>query len=67
MVRRKKTHAEFVTEVESLVGDEYEVLGEYVYSLTNILIKHNECGTDYEVIPNNFLRGRRCYTCYGNP
>jgi predicted Zn-ribbon and HTH transcriptional regulator len=50
-------------EVYELVNDEYEVLGEYKNSKTNILIRHNKCASEYYVAPNNFLRGSRCPKC----
>lgn len=60
---RRKTHAEFVAEVEALVGDEYTVLGEYINSGTKVLIKHNRCGNKYDTVPSTFLSGRRCRKC----
>lgn len=63
----KKTHATFIEEVYSLVGDEYVVLGQYLNTATPIKIKHAECGTEYKVKPNNFLdNNRRCPKCFGN-
>ena len=68
MVRstRRKTTKQFKQEVYDLVGDEYTVLGEYKNSKTKVLMKHNKCNTEWEVIPNNFLRGTRCPTCEPN-
>lgn len=56
----------FKQEVDNLVGDEYNVLGEYINSATKIKMKHNKCGRIWSVTPNSFLRGTRCYYCYGN-
>ena len=53
----------FKQKVHDLVGDEYEVLGEYVNNKTKILMKHMACGTEYMVQPNKFLIGRRCPKC----
>jgi len=61
----KKTTGQFKKEVSNLVGDEYEVLGEYINANTKIRMKHNKCGCEYEVIPNAFLRGNRCPKCSG--
>ena len=58
--KHKKTTEEFKQEVFELSGNEYSVLGAYVNSNTKIKIRHNTCGNEYEVIPNNFLRGIRC-------
>ena len=62
MTKRKTTET-FVEEVKNLVGDEYEVSGEYVNSKTNIGFVHKVCGTSYSATPDNFLRGRRCPVC----
>lgn len=58
-----KTHEQFLKEVYSLVGNEYEVVGQYINSRINILIRHNLCNNSYEVTPDNFLRGNRCKYC----
>jgi very-short-patch-repair endonuclease len=60
---KKKTTEEFKKEVFNVVGDEYEVLGEYVNSRTKIKIRHNICGHEWKVIPNSFLQGSRCPNC----
>jgi very-short-patch-repair endonuclease len=60
-----KTTEIFQKEVFELVGHGYVVLGEYVTSKTKIKIKHTECGHEYEVTPNHFLRGIRCPNCFG--
>lgn len=60
----KKTTEEFKVEVNKLVGNEYEVLGEYTGTGNKILMKHCKCGHVYEVTPNKFLSaGRRCPKC----
>ena len=58
-----KTQNEFEEEVNKLVGDGYTVLGEYKNTDTKILMRHNECGHEYRVIPDSFLRGNRCPEC----
>lgn len=60
---KKKTTQGFVDEVIELVGDEYEVLGEYVNSKTPIKMRHSKCGETFHPIPNNFLKGSRCPRC----
>ena len=52
--------------VFELVGNEYEVLGNYINSQTKILMKHNICNHEYYVIPTIFLYGIRCPKCNGN-
>lgn len=59
-----KTHEEFLTEVKSLVGDEYEVLSDYESVNKHVLMRHNICGHTYKVTPSNFVyRERRCSKC----
>lgn len=60
---RRKTQEEFEQEVYELVGDEYTVIGEYKNNKTKILIRHNECGSEYEVKPKGFKDGNRCPPC----
>ncbi|WP_258297698.1 hypothetical protein [Paenibacillus peoriae] len=65
MSSRKKTTEQFKREVHALVVDEYEVVGEYVYALSKISMRHNTCGHTYEVTPAHFLTGNRCPYCLG--
>lgn len=62
----KKTTEQFKAEVFDLVGDEYEVTGEYINTNTHISMKHNKCGYIWRIRPEQFLRGRRCPRCAGN-
>ena len=59
----KKTTESFKIEVSKIVQDEYEVLGEYVNNKTKIKMKHNKCGYEYLVRPNDFQQGYRCPKC----
>ncbi|WP_310877069.1 hypothetical protein [Priestia megaterium] len=63
---RRKTHEEFVKEVYELVGDEYEVLGEYKNKRTKVIMRHNECGNSYEILSDSFFSGKRCEECKMN-
>lgn len=69
MARRKKTHEEFVSEVHSLVGDEFAVLGRYESKKEKVKIRHNDENCNYysfSVTPNDFLsKGTRCPKCSG--
>ena len=58
-----KTHKQFLQEVYDLVKNEYKILGNYKNSKTHIEIKHNTCGYIWNIIPSNFLKGRRCPKC----
>lgn len=59
----KKTTAEYIAEVKGLVGDKYTVLGEYKGNKVKILTRHNECGNEWEIAPNHFLRNVSCPKC----
>jgi hypothetical protein len=59
----KKTTEQFKAEVFQLVGDEYEVLGEYQNTKTKIQMKHNSCGHIWEITPDSFLQGHGCPKC----
>lgn len=59
-----KSQSDFEREVYDLVEDEYTVLGQYKNAKTKILIKHNECGFEWEVLPWQFINsGSRCPKC----
>jgi len=59
------THEQFQQRVEELVGVEYSVLGTYRGTAEKLLMRHNSCGTEWEIRPANFVRpyGDRCPSC----
>lgn len=61
----KKSHEEFVKQVNEMVKGEYSVLGEYKNTNTKIKMRHNVCSYEYETTPSNFLIGNRCPNCFG--
>lgn len=61
-----KTQENFVEEVRNLVGDEYTVESEYEGADKKVLMRHNTCGTRYEVVASQFLWGNRCVKCRRN-
>jgi hypothetical protein len=65
MCWNKKTHEQFILELNKLVGDEYTVLDKYENSYKKIKVKHNKCLKIYDVMPYQILNGRRCPYCYG--
>ncbi|MGU8679077.1 hypothetical protein ACV3Q3_13040 [Clostridium perfringens] len=68
MVRKKKTHEEFVQEVKEKYGDDYKVLGEYKSTNSKILIRHNniKCNFyEWYIKPSHLLRGHGCPKCAG--
>lgn len=63
---KKKTTEEFIVEVKRKYGNEYTVIGKYNGNKNNIAILHNICREIFYPTPNNFLRGHRCFRCYGS-
>ena len=53
----------FRERVFEIVGDEYEMLGEYVSSKEKVLFRHNTCSYTFYMAPNNFVQGNRCPSC----
>lgn len=63
----RKTHEEFVREVEEKYKGEYTVLSEYEKSTIKVLVKHNseKCNNhEWKITPNSLLRGNGCPKCY---
>lgn len=61
---KKLSDDEYKKRVFSLVGDEYDVLEEYIDTKTKLLTRHNVCGNSWKICPNKFITGRRCPFCY---
>lgn len=59
----KKTTKSFKKEVFNLVGSEYQLISEYINSDTRVEFLHTVCGNNFEIFPNNFLKGYRCPLC----
>lgn len=65
---RKLTTEEFKKQVLEIIGTEYTVLSEYKNRHTKIKVRHEVCGNEYEVCPNNITQNHtRCPKCFGNP
>ena len=60
---RKKTHEEFVQEVKDKYGDQYEILGTYDGCDKKVKVRHNACGTEWDIRPNDLLKKERCPVC----
>lgn len=65
MLAKRKTHEQFNSEVYSLVGNEYTVIGEYVNADTKIEFRHNNCNSSWLVRPYSFTgkKQNRCPEC----
>lgn len=55
-----KSSERFDIDFDKVSNGEYELLSEYISSRDKIRILHKECGTEWDVNPNNFLQ-RRSY------
>lgn len=55
---------QFNKEVKEVLGNDYEVIGNYTNKETPIKMRHQTCGKTYKASPNNILRGSRCHHCY---
>lgn len=49
--------------IRELVGDEYEVLSDYVKSSDLVILKHTTCGHIFKVTMSKFFWGYRCPDC----
>jgi hypothetical protein len=59
------TTESFKEKIYELVGDEYELIGEYKNSATKIILKHNICGYEWETSPVSFIHcDSRCAICF---
>jgi hypothetical protein len=59
-----KTDEQFKKEIFELVGNEYTVLGKYINTDIPILMRHNNCGFEWDTTaPSNFKQGSRCPKC----
>ena len=63
---KRKTHEEFIEQLNKIHGDEtYTPLEKYINNKTKILVRHNKCGYEWNIIPSNILKGQGCPKCKG--
>ena len=61
---KKITQEEYENRIYNLYRDEYSVVGTYIRALDKIKIKHNTCGTEFDVVAVNFSNGKsKCPLC----
>lgn len=59
----RDSHDTFIKKTKEAFGDKYTILGRYIKSNEKILIRNNDCGHEYHVIPNNIQQGNGCAEC----
>ena len=59
---KKKTHSEYVAEVQSITSN-IEVVGQYVGALKKILHRCTICGYEWMIRPSHALHGLGCPSC----
>jgi hypothetical protein len=63
-LRKKKTTESFVAEAKAIHGEKFDYSKvAYVGSQKEVIIKCNDCGTEFQQIPNNHVRGVGCKAC----
>ena len=62
-ISRMKPLQKLKQEILDLVGDEYEIIGDYTGTNNNITFYHKICGNIFEKTPHNFIAGQRCPHC----
>lgn len=58
-----KTTEAFSKQIYDLIGEEYELIGEYNGHKNKVQIKHTICDNEFSIAPGNFLSGQRCPQC----
>lgn len=61
--RHTKTTEQFKKMVADRHGDEFTVLGEYTFADNKILVRHNRCGSEYEIRAASLLQRGGCVFC----
>lgn len=57
---QRKTTQEFEKEIDGIFHGEYELVGEYINSKTNVILKHTKCGTLIKRFPPSILSSQHC-------
>lgn len=57
------THEEYERKIQKVHGDEYNILGKYKNSRSNIKVKHIKCGKTFYPNARNLARGMGCPFC----
>jgi len=63
LMARKKTHNEFVLQVNEIFGDKIEVLGTFIKTAERVLVKCKKCNHEWNPIANSLLQKHGCFEC----
>jgi len=61
--RERYTTETFKSKLREITNNNITVIGEYVNSVTKILVKHSKCGHEWEAIPSSLISGCGCPKC----
>ena len=64
--RQRITQKEFEKRVEKLGNGNFTVLGKYKNNRTPTLMRHEVCGHEWKIRPDDFFQGKRCPFCNGS-
>lgn len=63
---QKKTHEDYIREVEEVHNGNIEVVGEYIDSNTKIKHGCKTCNCEWETVPRSIIKGHGCRKCGGS-
>lgn len=55
---KKMTKEQYIKNIESIYGDRYSLISDFIDMNTKVIIKCNVCNETYELLPNEFTRNR---------
>ena len=61
--KARKQVSLFVEEINDISNGEYILVSDYLNNRTKVKLKHLSCGTIWDIIPSNVLKGRGCPRC----
>ncbi|MED1404899.1 zinc-ribbon domain-containing protein [Bacillus mycoides] len=62
-IEKRKTHKQYVTELKEKHSGKIDIIDKYISSQQKIKHKCNICNNEWDVIPNNLLKGQGCPVC----